>query len=375
MSFIDLINSHPVKDIQARIDTTTPEDIARCLLKTRLTIDDFVHLIAPAITNEQLEQMARKAHQITTQRFGRTIQMYAPIYLSNECHNGCKYCGFSADNHLIRRTLTFNEAEREAQYLSQQGFRHLLLLTGEAPESAGIDYLESAIHTIKKYCGSLSIEVFPMDDKGYERMVNAGVDGLTLYQETYNRKRYQDLHPYGPKSDYLFRLEAPERAGIAGMRRIGIGALLGLDEGLGDIYYTALHALYLAHKFWKTQVTISFPRLRPAQGGFQPKAIITDRQLTQFICALRLLLPDAGLILSTRESTQLRNNLLPLGITQMSSGSSTAPGGYSLENNNETEQFAINDERSPKQLEDYLHTQGYEAIWKDWDAAFLNKVI
>ena len=372
MIFLDILNNYPPSQIQARIDATTPADIDLCLAKKRLSIEDFAHLIAPVITNEQLEIMAQRAHRITTQRFGRTIQMYAPIYLSNECHNGCKYCGFSAENHLLRRTLSIQEAEQEAKFLLDQGFRHMLLLTGEAPESAGIDYLESAVHAIKKYCGSLSIEVFPMDKQGYSRMVQAGVDGLTLYQETYDQKRYKDLHPYGPKSDYFFRLAAPDQAGEAGIRRIGIGSLLGLAEDLSDVFYTGLHALHLVRQFWKTQVTISFPRLRPAEGGFQPRTIITDRQLTQFICALRLLIPDAGLVLSTRESAELRNNLLPLGITQMSSGSSTAPGGYSLPDK-ETEQFSINDERSPLELETYLRSQGYEAIWKDWDSAFLTK--
>ncbi len=374
MSFQQIMSTYPVEEIRQVIAQASGSDIDRALGRKRITIEDFAALISPQVSDQQLEIMAQRSHRITSQRFGRTILMYAPIYLSNECHNGCRYCGFSADNHLLRRTLSPAEAEQEAKYLFHQGFRHMLLLTGEAPETAGIGYLEEAIHAIKKYCGSLSIEVFPMDEKGYQRMVAAGVDGLTLYQETYDPELYKELHPYGPKSDYLFRLEAPERAGHAGMRRIGIGSLLGLGEGLSDVFYTGLHALYLARKFWKTQVTISFPRLRPAEGGFQPNTIISDRQLTQFICALRLLIPDAGLVLSTRESTDLRNNLLPLGITQMSSGSSTAPGGYSLPEK-ETEQFSINDERTPKELEKYLQARGYEAVWKDWDPAFLNQAM
>jgi len=193
---------------------------------------------------------------------------------------------------------------------------------------------------------------------------------LTLYQETYDPDLYRELHPYGPKSDYQFRLEAPERAGEAGIRRIGIGSLLGLGECLSDVFYTGLHALYLARRFWRTQVTISFPRLRPAEGGFQPRNIVSDRQLTQFICALRLLIPDAGLVLSTRENAQLRDNLLPLGITQMSAGSCTSPGGYG-DGDREGEQFAINDHRSPREIAELLTAKGYEAVWKDWDPAFL----
>ena len=372
MSFLEQLQHYPEADIKSRIESASAAEIDRILAKPRLSPEDLCSLISPQVNDVQLELMAQRAHRLTSQRFGRTILMYAPIYLSNECHNGCKYCGFSADNHLLRKTLSRPEIEREAQLLHEKGFRHLLLLTGEAPESAGIDYLENAIEVIKPYSGSLSIEVFPMDENGYRRMVSVGVDGLTLYQETYQADLYRQLHPYGPKSDFAFRIDAPERAGRAGFRRIGVGALLGLSEGLADVFYTGLHALYLARKFWRTQVTISFPRLRPAEGGFQPKTVISDRQLTQFICAMRLFIPDAGLVLSTRESTSLRNNLLPLGITQMSAGSSTAPGGYS-DQDHEAEQFSINDERSPQELEFYLKARGYEAVWKDWDPAFLNQ--
>lgn len=371
MSFQQQLDNYPQHDILQLIKTATPQRIEQALNRPRLSMEDFASLLSPQITDAQLEVMATRAHQITSQRFGRTILLYAPIYLSNECHNGCKYCGFSADNHLPRRTLTPTEIEREAKLLRSQGFRHMLLLTGEAPESAGIDFLEKAVQTVKSECGSVSIEVFPMDTDGYRRMVAAGVDGLTLYQETYDAKLYKELHPYGPKSDYSYRLNAPERAGEAGLRRIGIGSLLGLGECLSDVFYTGLHALYLARRFWRTQVTISFPRMRPAEGGYQPNSIVTDRQLTQFICALRLLIPDAGLVLSTRESSALRDNLLPLGITQMSAGSCTSPGGYSDGDHN-GEQFAINDERSPAEIEQLLKSRGYDPVWKDWDSAFLS---
>ena len=373
MSFQSQLDLYPKDKITEKIARTSPADIDRVLQRQRLSIDDFAHLLSPNITDEQLELMANRAHQITKQRFGRIILLYAPLYLSNECFNGCKYCGFNADNKFTRKTLTLPEIKREAKYLREQGFRHMLLLTGEAPKVAGIDYLEKAVKVIKEYCGSVSIEVFPMDTEGYQRMVTAGVDGLTIYQETYDQELYQQLHPYGPKSNYAYRLDAPERAGKAGLRRIGIGSLLGLGDSLSDVFYSGLHALYLARKFWRTQVTVSFPRICPADGGYQPNTIVDDRQLTQFICALRLLIPDAGLVLSTRESAELRDNLLPLGITQMSAGSCTAPGGYGEEDSDDTEQFAISDERTPAEVEQLLKSRGYEAVWKDWDGAFLNK--
>ena len=372
MSFQQQLALYPEADILQRITATTKDDIDRALRQPRLSVDNFIHLLSPDISDKQLENMAQQANRLTRQRFGRVILLYAPLYLSNECFNGCKYCGFSADNKFPRKTLTFDEIEREAKILRRQGFRHMLLLTGEAPRIAGIDYLEKAVEIIRTYCGSVSIEVFPMDTDGYRRMVAAGVDGLTLYQETYDNNLYKQLHPYGPKSDYDYRLDAPERAGKAGLRRIGVGSLLGLGNSLSDVFYSGLHALYLARKFWRTQVTISFPRICPADGGFQPTSIVDDRQLTQFICALRLLLPDAGLILSTRESAELRNNLLPLGITQMSAGSSTAPGGYG-EEDHDAEQFSISDERSPVEVEAFLKSHGYEAVWKDWDRIFLER--
>ncbi|WP_020675999.1 2-iminoacetate synthase ThiH [Geopsychrobacter electrodiphilus] len=373
MSFYTLLQQYPASDLKKRLYEISPEDIDRALSQQKLSVADFICLLSPKINNDQLETLAGIAHRITSQRFGRTIQLYAPLYLSNECHNGCKYCGFSADNHDLRRkTLNDDEILREGDHLHRQGFRHILLLTGEAPEAAGVDYLEHAVKLLSAKFSSLSIEVFPMSRDDYQRLEHVGIDGLALYQETYDQRLYPELHPFGPKSDFRYRLEAPERAGEAGLRRIGIGALLGLGDYLTDAFYTGLHARYLMHRFWRTQVSISFPRLRPAEGGFAPRSIVTDRQLTQLICALRLFLPDAGLILSTRESAELRDNLLPLGITQMSAGSCTAPGGYEGDEG-DGEQFAISDHRSPEEIRVLLAERGYEAVWKDWDGAFLGQ--
>ena len=370
MSFLAQLEQFSQARLHEQILSATPEQIERALQRPRLRPEDFACLLSPEISDEQLERLAVKAHKLTRQRFGRIILLYAPLYLSNECANGCKYCGFNAENDLPRRTLSLSEIADEAQILRDLGFRHMLLLTGEAPKVAGIDYLENAVKVVKPLCGSVSIEVFPMNRAGYSRMVKAGVDGLTLYQETYDPDLYRELHPYGPKSNYNFRLQAPAAAGAAGFRRIGVGALLGLGDCLTDVFYAGLHALYLARKFWRTQITISFPRICPTEGGFAPRSLVSDRQLTQFICACRLLIPDAGLILSTRESEELRNHLLPLGITQMSAGSCTAPGGYS-DHSDEGEQFAISDHRSPAEIAKLISASGYEAVWKDWDNAFL----
>jgi 2-iminoacetate synthase len=270
---------------------------------------------------------------------------------------------------MSRRTLTMEEIEAEARVLHERGFRHLLLVTGETPKLADNRYLCAAVERLRPLFSSISIEVYPMDEAGYRQVVESGVDGLTIYQETYDRGLYAEMHPFGRKRDYAFRLAAPEAAARAGMRRIGIGALLGLGRFRVEGFFTGLHALYLARHYWRTHLTVSFPRMRPADGGFQPLNPVPDRDFVQLICALRLLLPDVGLVMSTRESAQLRDHLLPLGITQMSAGSCTSPGGYA-EQDESGRQFVIDDERSHSEVAAMIARQGYEAVWKDWDPAF-----
>jgi len=371
MSFFGEINHYDQKEILGQIMEKRPADVEEALHAERLSLDAFQALISPAAEN-YLEPMAVRAHEITKQRFGNNILMYVPIYLSNECTNGCLYCGFNACNKIGRKTLTLEEIEEDALTLNKHEFRHVLLLTGEDPDRIGNDYLVAAVKKIKHLFGSISIEVYPMDTDGYKQMVEAGVDGLTIYQETYDPVLYEKLHPFGKKRDYKWRLETPERGGEAGLRKIGIGALLGLGNFYTEAFFTGLHALYLARRYWRTQVSVSFPRIRPADGGFAPLYNVTDKQMVQGICATRLLIPDAGLVLSTRESAQFRDNLIPLGITQMSAGSCTAPGGYAHEDES-TGQFSIDDDRSPEEISRIIRAKGYEAVWKDWDPAFLER--
>jgi 2-iminoacetate synthase len=368
MSFQQILDSYNLVEVEERIAAKRPADVEAALAAAHPGLDDFMALLSPAAA-AYLEPLAQRAHRLTVQRFGRTILMYAPLYLSNECTNGCRYCGFNAHNQVPRRTLSLAEVETEARVLHQRGFRHLLLVTGEAPRAADTEYLIAAIRRIRPLFSSLSIEVYPMEEAGYRQVIAAGVDGLTIYQETYDRALYAEMHPFGRKRDFAFRLQATEHAAAAGMRRIGIGALLGLGKFRVEGFCTGMHALYLAKHFWRTHLSVSFPRLRPADGGFQPLNPVPDRDFVQLICALRLLLPDAGLVLSTREGAQLRDNLLPLGITQMSAGSCTAPGGYAAQDDS-GRQFAIDDDRSSAEVEVMLRAHGYEPVWKDWDSAF-----
>jgi 2-iminoacetate synthase len=333
---------------------------------------------------------------MTQQRFGKVIRLFAPLYLSNECINNCKYCGFSRDNPILRVTLTVEDVCREARALLEQGFRNILLVSGEHPKFVGNGYVEECVRALHREVPSISLELGPMETEEYVPIALAGAEGLVVYQETYDRALYADLHTAGPKRNFEWRMETPERAYAAGFRRIGIGALYGLGDWRREAICLAAHARYLLRYCWKTQLTISLPRIRPCAGEFQPLTHMTDRDLVQLVCAFRLMFPDVGLVLSTRESPRLRNGLIPLGITLISAGSHTEPGGYTgagKEKLHHTErgrivelgasewasggngataatgQFQIADERSPKEVAALIRELGYEPVWKDWDAA------
>ena len=351
----------------------------------------FAKLLEPK-TDAELEQMAQQAHQTTLAHFGKAMRLFAPIYLSNECINSCQYCGFSKENAILRVTLEIDELLKEAHHLTQEGFRSLLLVAGEHPKFVSNGYLQRCIEALAPEVPSLSLEVGPMETEDYIPLVNAGAEGLVVYQETYHPETYAELHTSGPKKDFLWRLACPERAYAAGFRRIGIGALYGLWHWQEEAMASAAHLEYLLKHCWKAHLTIAFPRMRPAAGEFQPRFTLPDREFVQLICAVRICFPQVGIVLSTRESAEMRDALIPLGITMMSAGSHTEPGGYTgqgkqalhltvrgrqvaLENPsaNDTaaEQFEISDPRSPSEIASLLRQNGYEPVWKDWDQAIL----
>ncbi len=370
------------------------------LLKDKLSLADFAALISPAASGV-LETLAQRSQALTQQRFGKTIRLFAPLYLSNECINNCKYCGFSRDNAILRVTLSVDEVRREAGALAAEGFRNLLLVAGEHPKFVSNGYMRDCVAALHTDWPSVSLEVGPMETDEYRPLVAAGADGLVVYQETYDRAVYDDLHTAGPKKNFDWRLETPERAYAAGFRRLGIGALFGLADWRYEALCVAAHADFLLRHCWKAQVTISLPRIRPCAGEFQPLTHISDRELAQLICAFRVMFPDVGIVLSTREQPKLRDGLLPLGITMMSAGSHTEPGGYTgagkekihhtergrivelasgasewapQENHatNATGQFNIADERPAHEVAELIRRLGYEPVWKDWDAALSN---
>ncbi len=392
MSFVAEFNALAPETLVRRSLAATPAAVQNSLVKGKLSLNDFACLISPAAA-EFLEQLSVRSQKLTQQRFGKVVRLFAPLYLSNECINNCSYCGFSRDNAILRVTLSVEEVLREARALREQGFRNILLVAGEHPKFVSNNYLRDCVAALHEENPSVSLEVGPMETEEYCPLVAAGADGLVVYQETYDRKVYADMHTAGPKRNFDWRLETPERAYTAGFRRLGISALYGLADWRYEAICVAAHAEYLLRHCWKAQVTISLPRLRPCAGEFQPLTHISDRELAQLICAFRLMFPDAGIVLSTRESAKLRNGLIPLGITLMSAGSHTEPGGYTgagreklhqtvrgriIEegasewangNAHATGQFEVSDDRSPQEVAHLIQKLGYEPVWKDWDTA------
>ena len=355
-----------------RLEQVGRADVERALSHTAgvYSFDKLLALVSPA-AEDYLERMAQLSHQLTVQRFGKTIKLYAPLYLSNYCANSCRYCGFNRRSEFERTRLTVDQAVAEADIVAAEGFADILLVSSEDREFVGIDYLCELAPRLRGKFSSISVEIYQADEVEYAKLFKAGIEGVTLYQETYDRGAYEYYHPAGPKADYDNRLNTPDRIASAGMRELGLGVLLGLDNWRTEALALAEHAHRLIRRYWQCHVSISFPRLRPAYkaGDVEFRHLISDKNLVQMITALRLCFADVGLILSTRERAELRNRLVKLGITKMSAGSKTNPGGYS--GRDETiRQFEIDDSRSPAEVAAMIKAQGAEPVWKDWDSAF-----
>ncbi len=375
--FKDLFENYTWEDVKKSIYSTTTTEALRALHTDKRSLDDFKALLSPAAL-PFLEEMARLSHESTAKRFGHTLQMYAPLYLSNECQNICTYCAFSLDNTIARKTLNDQELITEAQALKEWGYDHVLLVTGE---SAKVDmpYFIHALGVLRPYFSHISIEVQPLEQHEYEQLTEAGITAVLVYQETYHAENYKTHHPKGKKSNFQYRLDTPDRAGAAHLHKIGLGVLIGLEDWRTDSFFCALHLDYMEKRYWETKYSISFPRLRPIEtekkGHHDRIAFntsMTDRELVQLICAYRLFKPEVELSLSTRESERFRDHVIKLGITSISAGSKTNPGGYAVEADS-LEQFEISDDRSPKAIAEMITSAGYEPVWKDWDRALGQK--
>ena len=324
-------------------------------------------LLSP-VAEGSLEMMAQAAHTLTLQHFGRTVQLYTPMYLSNFCENQCDYCGFNARNKMPRKTLTPDEVEKEAAFIASTGIEHLLILTGDSKSRSPLSYIKECLEILKKHFSSISAEIYALTEEEYADLARSGIDGLTIYQETYDGQVYDRVHKSGPKKDYRFRLDAPERAARGGMRAVNVGALLGLSGWRREVFFLGLHARYLQDRYGDVEIGVSLPRLRPHAGDFREAITTSDRNMAQIITALRLFLPRLGITLSTRESASLREHLLPLGITRMSAGSTTSVGGHTIgtPGGQDASQFEISDPRNVEEIKTMLVSKGYQPVLKDW---------
>jgi 2-iminoacetate synthase len=366
MSFSEILDHYADFDYQSFRQSRTHAHVRQCLSQDKLAPLDFLTLLSP-VAVDHLEAMAQKARGLTIQHFGRTIQLYIPLYISNYCNSECIYCGFNRRHDITRRKLTIEEIDVEARKIAQTGMRHILMLTGEAPELTPIDYLMAAVETLKRYFASISIEIFPMDTDEYAQLQKAGVDGVTIYQEVYDRDIYKKVHLAGRKTDFQYRLDAPARGAEAGFRWVNIGALLGLADPLKEAFLTGLHAHYLTHRYLNTEVSISMPRINQAEGGYQSDDQLDDRNYVQILTAFRLFLPRAGIPISTRERAAFRDHLMQLGATRLSAGSRTDVGGYTGVEQSHCQQFEISDERSVPEMVAAIKNGGLQPVYKDWE--------
>ena len=366
MLFKEIIDNYSWREISERIAAKTHADVESALTKEVRVVDDFMALVSPAAAS-YLEPMAQLSSRLTRFRFGNTIQFYIPLYLTNACTNCCIYCGFNHTNDIRRIVLNEDEIMREVGAIKKIGpFEHILLVTGESPRDAGAGYIEKAIRLLKPHFSSISIEVQPLKEAEYKQLIDAGLNSVLCYQETYNKAAYPTYHPRGKKHDFDWRVDTFDRMGKAGIYKMGLGVLLGLEDWRTDSTFVALHLRYLQKQYWKTKYSVSFPRMRPHTGGYQPNVIVSDRELAQLIFAFRIFDQDLELALSTRESRDFRNHMAVLGVTSMSAGSKTDPGGYASYPA-APEQFAVNDDRSPDEVSRAVKKAGMETVWKDWE--------
>ncbi|MBO5566006.1 MAG: 2-iminoacetate synthase ThiH [Succinivibrio sp.] len=374
MSFFDEISRCDIDSFKELVDSRTDSDIQRALSrKSPCTLDDFASLISENARKHYLKQMVAKATELTRMRFGRCINMYLPLYLTNLCTNKCAYCGFSASNKFKRVVLTLEEIEDELKAMNQMGYSNILLVSGENSHRAGMPYFREVLPLAKKYAEYLQMEVQPLDTEDYAELITLGLDAVSVYQETYHPECYKKVHFAGKKADMRYRMETPDRLGQAGIDKVGMGALLGLYDWKVDLCALAMHVMYMRDHYWKTNISISFPRLRPATGGYEPAFPVNDAKLLQIICAFRLFDHELDLTISTRESAAYRDLILPVGITALSAGSSTEPGGYAHKGQN-LEQWSVNDDRSVDEVVSVMEKSGFDAVFHNASTTYFKNV-
>ncbi|WMY97325.1 MAG: 2-iminoacetate synthase ThiH [Arsenophonus sp.] len=367
-SFSKIFDQFNWKDISLKIKNKTVDNVNQAINKDKISLEDFMALISPSATF-YLKSIIQKAKKMTRKRFGNIINLFIPLYLSNLCSNECTYCGFSIKNSVKRKVLNEDEIISECNKIYSMGYRNVLLVSGEHDKKVGVDYFYKCIYLIKQYFSQISVEIQPLTIKEYKKLKKIGLNGVIVYQETYQKESYKKYHLRGRKKDFYWRLDTPERVGESGISKIGLGILIGLSSDWRvDYYILANHLLYLQKKYWKSNYSVSFPRIQTCLGGISQDKInnITNHELVQLMCAFRLFFPEVEINLSTRESPYFRDNILPIMVNNISAGSSTQPGGYSKEKN-ELQQFELNDHRSPNEMIEVIQNSGLQPVWKDWD--------
>jgi 2-iminoacetate synthase len=367
LSFSEYYKQLNIPSLVKKTENITSENVERVLSKNSWDISDFPTLISKA-AEKYIEEIAVKSNKLTMQRFGKTIQIYIPLYISNYCDNSCLYCGYNVNNKTKRLKLSQQQILDEALILKKKGYRHILLLTGESQDRAGEKYILETIKTIAPHFSSIGLEIYPFETEGYKKLIEMGADSLTIYQETYNPECYEKYHVSGKKRNYEYRLDTPDRAGEAKFYRINLGALFGLYQWQYEAISLAFHLDYLQKKYWETKYSVSLPRIQSIGSDFRAPFEITDIEFAKLICAFRLIYPDVGINLSTRESALLRDNMIKLGVTMISAESGTSPGCYT--GKNEEKQFDISDNRSLEEITTMLKSNGYDTVMKDWDKSY-----
>lgn len=366
MSFYDIYRRFENFDFKNFFNNITDDKILHAINKDTLDESDFLSLLSDKAYSH-IELMAKRSRDLTLKHFGKIIHLYTPLYLSNYCENECAYCGFKNSNEITRKKLSYEEVEKEAKAVFETGIKHILILTGESREDSPVSYIKDCVKILKKYFTSISIEIYPLAKEEYAELISAGVDGLTIYQETYNERLYGKLHLKGPKSDYKNRLDAPERACNAHIRSVSVGALLGLSEFRKESFFAGLHAYYLQNKYPDAEISVSLPRVQPQTGDYKPEYEVSDKNLVQLMLALRIFMPRAGINISTREKESFRDNLIGIGVTRISAGSRTEVGGYFLHNNKDG-QFCVADKRSVEEIKNMIYSKGFQPVFKDWQS-------
>ena len=367
MSYYDTVLEYKQYGRTLPLKNFSRDHLKKAIYAGEVTAGQFACLLSQE-AEDSLEEMACRSHELTLRYFGRTVQLYTPIYLSNHCDNKCVYCGFNSGNDLNRKKLGFEEVENEARLISSTGLKHILVLTGDSRKESPVSYIRDCIKILRKYFSSISIEVYALTEGEYAELVSVGVDALTIYQEVYDEDIYSSVHPLGPKRNYKFRLDAPERGARSGLRKVNIGTLFGLGDWRREVFLMGLHAKYLQDKYPDVEIGASIPRIRPHAGAFRPLVEVSDKNIVQAIVSLRIFLPRLSMSVSTREDPKFREDILPLGITSMSAGSTTYVGGHSMDiyEKGLVPQFEISDKRSVGEVKAMLEGKGYQPVFKDW---------